>query len=310
MSIDQDAYAIEVGAAISLAKLIDLLENFQPTKDESHLHDCENGFRQAEGTGVDSIALALASHLKKVATGHVRNRGSVGGNLIIAQQFQFPSDIATILLGAGASVKCLGKRGNHVLLEESSLEDFLAKGIPGSGCVLQSVRIPLTDRHKSNKGDDTLENSSCCSRVMFKTFRASPRPLGNALAYVNAAFFARVSTPKEEEGNNPTQNVIEEGRFAFGAFGTKHAIRAHGVEKFLSHKAVTPSVVLEALQLLKIDVVPSTETSKAEYRVSIAVAFLFEFLRPFLGAAAMTIPKVSSCTKMSYLIYFWHFKSY
>jgi abscisic-aldehyde oxidase len=127
---------------------------------------------------------------------------------------------------------------------------------------------------------------------MFKTFRASPRPLGNALAYVNAAFFARVSTPKEE-GNNPTQNVIEEGRFAFGAFGTKHAIRAHGVEKFLSHKAVTPSVVLEALQLLKIDVVPSTETSKAEYRVSVAVAFLFEFLRPFLGAAAMTIPKVS-----------------
>jgi CO/xanthine dehydrogenase FAD-binding subunit len=110
LSIDQDAYAIEVGAAISLAKLIDLLENFQPTKDESHLHGCENGFRQVEGTGVDSIALALASHLKKVATGHVRNRGSVGGNLIIAQQYQFPSDIATILLGAGASVKCLGKR--------------------------------------------------------------------------------------------------------------------------------------------------------------------------------------------------------
>ncbi len=243
---------------------------------------------------VDSIALALASHLKKVATGHVRNRGSVGGNLIIAQQFQFPSDIATILLGAGASVKCLHKRGNRVLLEESSLEDFLAKGIPGNGCVLQSVRVPLTDRHKSNKGDDTLGNSSCCSWVMFKSFRASPRPLGNAVAYVNAAFFAQVFTPKEEEGNNPTQNIIEEGRFAFGAFGTKHAIRAHRVEKFLSHKAVTPSVVLEVLQLLKIDVIPSTETSKAEYRVSVAVAFLFEFFRPFLGAAAITIPKVRS----------------
>jgi abscisic-aldehyde oxidase len=39
---------------------------------------------------------------------------------------------------------------------------------------------------------------------------------------------------------------------------------------------------LEAVRLLRTDVVPAKGTRKAEYRVSVAVSFLFQFLAPLL----------------------------
>lgn len=238
----EKADEIEVGAAVTISNFIEFLENLD-LKSKAALNGCVAGVKSTT-----IIAHVLAAHLREVASNHVRNWGSVGGNLMMARLYNFESDIATILLGVDAQVIVGGEKIN--------LETFLGKGALANGEFLQSIWIPL---HRA-------------SGVTFKTFRAAPRPSGFALAYLNAAFFARVS----ETGR------FEDVRLAFGAFGTDHAIRARRVENHLNGKALTWGVILEAVQLLKTEIVPKPETRKAEYRVSVAVSFLFQSLAPIL----------------------------
>lgn len=267
MSVTQQSKGIEIGAAVSITNFIELLENF----DRERAKDRDGGATPEHHD--ESISLALASHLKKVATSHVRNWGSVGGNLIMAQQYGFESDVATILLGASACVKLVSRGANGFVLEDLTLEEFLMKGGLEKGKLLQSVWIPLIA--------DVCQGT----QVFFKTFRAAPRPLGNALAYINAAFSARVL-----EGN---KKRVVEVRIAVGAFGTRHAIRARSVERFLAGKSLTRKVVLEAIELLKNEIIPVKGTSKAKYRVSIAGGFLFKFFNPLLEVRKRNPSKLS-----------------
>lgn len=249
----EKAGGIKVGAAVTISNLIEFLENLENPKATS------NG-----GIGVEStIAHVLAAHLRKIASNHVRNWGSVGGNLMMARLYKFESDIATIFLGVDAQVTVGG-----LVPRKLNLEDFLGKGALENGEVLQSIWIPLES-----------------SGVIFKSFRAAPRPSGFALAYLNAAFFARVT--ETDRGV-----ALGDVRLAFGAFGTDHAIRARRVENHLNGKSLTWEVILEAVQLLKVEVVPKPGTRKAEYRVSVAVSFLFQFLAPFLCNGDHVVSKV------------------
>jgi abscisic-aldehyde oxidase len=113
------------------------------------------------------------------------------------------------------------------------------------------------------------------SSLLFETYRAAPRPLGNAVAYLNSAFFAQVSSD-ESSGSL----ILENLRLAFGAYGTQHAIRARDVEKCLVGKPVSASLLLEACKVLKKTIVPKEGTTHSAYRSSLAVAFLFSFLYP------------------------------
>ena len=71
--------------------------------------------------------------------------------------------------------------------------------------------------------------------------------------------------------------VVNDCLLAFGAYGTKHAIRAKKVEDFLASKVISDEVLLEAISLLKDEIVPDKGTSNPGYRSSLAVTFLFEF---------------------------------
>lgn len=225
-----------MGAAVTISNFIDFLENLEP--------------RKAGGVDSKPIAHVLAAHLRKVASNHVRNWGSVGGNLMMARLYKFESDIATILLGLDAEVIVSGRN--------LKLEHFLRNGALQNGELLQSIWIPLES-----------------SGAIFKTVRAAPRPSGFALAYVNAAFFGRVS--EKDHGV-----ALEDVRLAFGAFGTDYALRARRVEEHLNGRLLTWGVISEAVRLLKIELVPKPGTTKPHYRVSAAVSILFQFLAPFL----------------------------
>ena len=258
----EKADGIEVGASVTISKFIEFLENLETSK----LEKSTNGGIVVTNstTGGTSVPHVLAAHLKKIASNHVRNWGSVGGNLMMARLYNFESDVATILLGVDAQVKIVSSGSEGLVTEIIRLEDFIGEGVLENGKLLRSVWIPID------------KQSSKDSRVLFKTFRAAPRPLGFALAFVNAAFFARVS---ESISGVVTLNEV---RLALGAFGTDHAIRARRVEKHLNGKSLTWDVILKAIRLLKTDVVPKIGTSKAEYRVSVAGSFLFQFLAPLL----------------------------
>ncbi|KAK3126805.1 hypothetical protein QOZ80_7AG0563100 [Eleusine coracana subsp. coracana] len=236
---------IEIGAATTISRSIDILE-----------HECESVSSPNESV----VFRKLAEHMSKVATPFVRNTASIGGNLILAQKYPFPSDIATILLGAGSSV-CLqfDSDRRHIPLQE-----FLEDPPLDLTTLLLSIFIPHW------MSDFETRNS-----LVFETYRAAPRPLGNAVSYVNCAFLGHISLDESSD-----THVLSNLHLAFGAYGTEHAIRARKVEKFLTCKSLSASIVLGAIQLLRETIVPMEGTSHPEYRISAAVGFLFSFLAP------------------------------
>ncbi|KAF8659338.1 hypothetical protein HU200_058541 [Digitaria exilis] len=215
----------------------------------------------------------IADHLNKVASPFVRNTATIGGNIIMAQRLQFASDIATILLAVGTTVtiQVVSKRLSL------SLEEFLQQPPCDSRTLLLSMFVP-------EWGSDG---------ITFETFRAAPRPFGNAVSYVNSGFLARTSVDAASG-----EHLIKDICLAFGAYGVDHAIRARKVEDFLKGKSVSSSVILEALQLLKETVTPSGDITHPEYRISLAVSFLFTFLSSF--ASSFNEPVKVNVTNGSY----------
>ncbi|XP_044950711.1 indole-3-acetaldehyde oxidase-like [Hordeum vulgare subsp. vulgare] len=227
--IERSSKGVEIGAAVSISKAIEVFSDGTPV------------FRK------------IASHLSKVASPFIRNTGTIGGNVIMAQRLPFASDIVTVLLTAGSTVT-IQTASKMVCL---TLEEFLEQPPCDAKTILLIIFVP-------DWGSDS---------VIFETSRAATRPFGNVVSYVNSAFLARTSQDAASEGF-----VIEDICLAFGAYGVDHATRARKVEEFLKGKSVSAPVILEAVQLLKDVISPSEGTTHPEYRVSLAVSFLFSFL--------------------------------
>lgn len=226
---------VEIGAVVTISKVITALKEIRVS------------------AGVEKMLGKLATHMEKIAARFIRNFGSIGGNLVMAQRKQFPSDMATILLAAGAFVNIMSlPRG----LEKLTLEEFLQRSPLEAHDLVLSIEIPFSH----------YQSSETNSELLFETYRAAPRPQGSALAYLNAAFLAEVK-----------ETMVINCRLAFGAYGTKHAIRCKEVEEFLAGKVITENVLYEAITLLGNIVVPQDGTSNPAYRSSLAPGFLFQF---------------------------------
>ncbi|EMS58126.1 putative aldehyde oxidase 2 [Triticum urartu] len=251
--IDRNSKGLEIGAAVSISKAIEVFSDGTPV------------FRK------------IASHLSKVASPFVRNTATVGGNVIMAQRLQFPSDIATVLLAAGSTVTI--QTASKMLC--LTLDEFLEQPPCDAKTILLSIFVP-------DWGSDN---------VIFETSRVAPRPFGNAVSYVNSAFLARTS------GDGASGKlIIEDICLAFGAYGVDHTTQARKVEEFLKGKSVSAPVILEAVRLLKDIIMPSEGTTHPEYRVSLAVSFLFSFLSSLgnnLTEPAKAIAPNGSCANGS-----------
>ncbi|KAJ0616360.1 putative aldehyde oxidase [Helianthus annuus] len=237
---------IEVGATVSISKLILALN---------------------EEINDDAVFKKIASHLEKIGSESIRNVASIGGNLVMAQRKNFPSDIATVLLAVKSKVTILTGVKKEIL----TLEEFLEKPALDSRTVLLSVFVPYPKPTKNGYSEKSN------AKVIFQTYRASPRPLGNALAYLNAAFLAETSVCDRGVRINSV-------RLAFGSFGVKHAISASTVENYLVGKMLSVDVIYEAVKLIRFAVSPESGTSHSAYRSSLAVGFLFDFLWPLVEA--------------------------
>ncbi|CAN4120096.1 unnamed protein product [Withania somnifera] len=276
--IKRDQTGIEVGATVTISKLILLL------KEENKVNLDSYGML---------VSQKLSNHMEKIASPFVRNSASVGGNLVMAQKNGFPSDISTLFLGLRATVSLMTSHG----LEKLTWEELLSRPPLDSRTVLLNVCIPF------KKGQCSPQSHS---KFLFETYRASPRPYGNALAYVNAAFQADVSLYQ----NGVLINNI---RLAFGAYGTKHATRAKKVEQYLSGKILNVHVLCEALKLVKLAVVPEDGTLHPEYRSSLAVSYVFKFLYPFTdvhtaisggllnGISDISVEELSKCSNDGFI---------
>ncbi|KAK8550754.1 hypothetical protein V6N12_039444 [Hibiscus sabdariffa] len=248
--IVKDQTGIEMGAAVTISKAIQVLKDGSDFPLESK-----------------TVFEKIADHIEKIASGFVRNSGSVGGNLMMAQRKQFPSDIATILLPVDAIVNIMiGQK-----LEKLTLEEFLGRPPLDSRAILLSIKIPSCELTE----DISTETDT---KLLFETYRAAPRPLGNALPYLNAAFLAEVSFSR-----NSTGASLNSCRLSFGAYASKHPIRARKVEEFLIGKVLSVGLLYEAIKLLETTVIPKDGISHSAYKSSLAVGFLFEFLSPLVS---------------------------
>lgn len=256
--IKKDDRGIEIGAAVTISKVIDAL-----MEDEGNTTSASS-----------YVFKKIGIHMEKVANHFIRNSGSIGGNLVMAQSKSFPSDITTLLLAADASVHMING-GRH---EKLRIGEFLVSPpiINHTKSVLLKVHIP-----------SWTSSSSSTSGFLFESYRAASRPLGSALPYLNAAFLAIVS-------NNESSSrgiVVDQCRLAFGSFGGHHSIRAREVEDFLTGKVLSHNVLYEAVRLLKGIIVPSIDTSYSEYKKSLAVGFLFDFLYPLIESGSWDLER-------------------
>ncbi|PKU64420.1 indole-3-acetaldehyde oxidase [Dendrobium catenatum] len=246
-SIKCDDKGIQIGATVTVSRAIEVLKEERKSL----------------------VFNKIAEHLTKVASEFVRNTASIGGNLILAQRKGLPSDIATALIAVDSTV-CLQTDSKRLAVK---LEEFLEMPpLMNHRTLLLSIHIPSWTS-SPNSNSDT--NGSVESKLLFETYRAAPRPLGNAVAYLNSAFLAHTSADK-----NSDHIIIDNLKLAFGAYGSAHAIRARDVEKLLIGKPCTSAILLEAIILLKKIIVPKQGTAHRAYRSSLAAAFLFDFLLP------------------------------
>jgi CO/xanthine dehydrogenase FAD-binding subunit len=191
---------LDVGAANTLRCLIDVL------RAQVALHN---------GTPTEykvATFQPLIDHLLKIANHHVRNVGSLAGNLVMAQTKAFASDLATILAGVGASVTVANPTAAPSTM---NVLTFLATPMP-LGSLVQTIHVPF-----SAKG------------VFFCSYKVAVRPQ-NSHALVNAAFHLTISTA----------NVVEHVRLIYGVVDTKHAVRAAAAEAELCGKPLTVRCLL------------------------------------------------------------------
>ncbi|XP_006658306.1 indole-3-acetaldehyde oxidase [Oryza brachyantha] len=253
-SVSKDAKGVDIGAATSISRVIEILRG------EGNIY-------------TDVVFCKIADHMEKVASQFVRNMASLGGNLIMAQRDEFASDIATVLLGAGSSV-CIQVSSERMNV---TLEQFLDMPPCDYRTLLLSIHIPHCTPSGISSSSESVNKAGdeSASSLLFETYRAAPRPHGNAVSYLNSAFLAKLSSDEISE-NYISQKLC----LVFGAYGTQHAIRATNVENLLVGKPITTSLLLEACTVLKKTIVPVEGTRHAAYRSSLAVAFLFSFLYP------------------------------
>ncbi|KAL9677700.1 hypothetical protein QQ045_005934 [Rhodiola kirilowii] len=242
---------IILGTTVTISKAIEVLK------------DRNSRFREDDNVLFEK----LANHMGKIASHFIRNSASIGGNLVMSQRNHFPSDLATILLGVDTIVN-IAHGSRH---ESLKLEEFLERLPLDPKAILLSIKIPTWVPVNTSSSENR--------KVHFETYRASPRPLGNALPYLNASFLAEISTSEESK-----EALVHSCRLAFGAYGVKHAVRARKVEMLISGKLLTTDILYEALKLVKATVIPADGTSHGTYRSSLAVSFLFEFLGPIVNA--------------------------
>ncbi|KAG8312527.1 hypothetical protein J6590_020448 [Homalodisca vitripennis] len=202
-----------------------------------------------ENPGYFSYLKQLAKHITKVANTHVRNVGTIAGNLSIKHEYrEFPSDLFLILETVGARVSVRSDNEKITLL---SLTDYLETNM-NKKVILQILLPPLN-----------------ALTYVVKTYKITPRA-ENAIAYVNGGFKFCV---KKEEG----YRVLEQPSILFGGINPRFT-HAYLTENFYTGKYLMDVSTLQAaLKILCKEVQPDYKLpdSKPEFRRGLTLAILY-----------------------------------
>ena len=207
---------------------------------------------------------SLAKHIKKVANWQVRNVGSWAGNLVMAKTEGFASDIATLMMGAGATLKIL-KSGTTT---DQDVQSFLSESDCMGDAVIVSITIPV-----------------CAQGEYLFTYRTAQRPK-NAHAFVNACFRATVK-----------DGTISNTKLAFGVV-QKKAVFAEAAMAAMDGKSLDVEGLAAGLAGLEAMAIEPEEQYHSEqqpegkdaYRRNVTSSFLYKFFLGLISASGGTVP--------------------
>jgi len=186
---------LRVGAATTLNNFIRLLQN-----------------HSSKSTGFPELKKVLA----RVANTHVRNVGSLVGNLMLAKTIGFVSDLAPALTALQATVTLRNSSGTT----EFKMREFLSSPQLPPVSIVESVFIPYLSATEH-----------------FRAYKLAARRV-MAHADVNGSFFVDVQ-----------KNVIKRATVVFGGFDDAPTVSAN-VEAFLQNKEVNTEVLRDAVALV------------------------------------------------------------
>ena len=73
--------------------------------------------------------------------------------------------------------------------------------------------------------------------------------------------------------------MVNKIHLAFGAYGTSHAVRVRKAEEFLAGRDINHEAFRKTMNLIRATVVPEDGISHPSYRISLAEAFVLEFVQ-------------------------------
>lgn len=199
----------------------------------------------------------LLRHMKKVANSQVRNAGSVAGNLMMEHDYNFISDIWTILMAIGTSIRVIDSDGN---LYDSPLDGF--QNVNMTNRLIYQITLPWATQQGG-----------------FRTYKAMLRHV-NSHAIVNAAFNVQFDSQYK---------VTSQPMLVYGGVQL-YACRANAVEQLLVGRSLTdPSTLSAALTSLQQTLVPTVTPAggNVAYRSSLILTFFYKYYLSLLPASML-----------------------
>eukprot|EP01117_Protostelium_nocturnum_P009312 TRINITY_DN3335_c0_g1_i3.p1 TRINITY_DN3335_c0_g1~~TRINITY_DN3335_c0_g1_i3.p1 ORF type:complete len:1378 (-),score=549.37 TRINITY_DN3335_c0_g1_i3:123-4256(-) len=220
--------------------------------------------------------LSVIKHLKYIANVQVRNGASWVGNMVLANNYPFPSDLCTVLMAMDSRLNILDIPSNTQ--KSFDVESFLKLNLYGK--IIKGLGIPMFQTGER-----------------FISYKQALRH-ENSHALVNAAFRIRI----DDSG------VIQYIRIVYGGVLDK-AARAIQAENWLKGKNITTfSNFQSALKIIQSELKPvPTVNGMESYRSSLVLSFFYKFwlsmqpsLPPSLQSAAGTLQRPISKGSKTY----------
>eukprot|EP00730_Choanoeca_flexa_P003145 TRINITY_DN11305_c0_g1_i3.p1 TRINITY_DN11305_c0_g1~~TRINITY_DN11305_c0_g1_i3.p1 ORF type:complete len:1308 (+),score=353.97 TRINITY_DN11305_c0_g1_i3:32-3955(+) len=237
-TVGLSAGGLEVGAGVTIAEMIKALENH---------------------SSLSASFPVMVRHLHKVANTPIRSAASWTGNLMICHDFaDFPSDLATLFVAAGATLKITDASQT----QQVGVEEFLTMDMKGK--VIVSITIPMLEQNQVYVSHKVMKRHA------------------NAHAYVNAACLLTI-----------VDNSVTMAQLAFGGLSS-HPFTAPKTSASLKGLNLTDNDHLHAiLDQLSQELPTSTPPAGASlaYRQQLACSLLYKCL---LAAQPTPAPSLKS----------------
>lgn len=251
--------SVTVGAAVSIANLIGLLES---------------------NSGLSASFGVLVEHLSIVANVAVRNAASWAGNLMLTHDnADFPSDIFTIMAATNATLAIASSSGSQVY----DLFSFLQLDM--TGCVIESISIPVLPASQKLMTFKIMPRHVNSHAYVNAGFLMSVDGNNNGLhddvdvdlIVIDEFCPAVIGTP----------------RFVYGGISAYAVLCPKTAQSLVGQNLNNISTLSSAMVVLQQELVPDDPpvAASAAYRVSLACSLLYKFYLSFLPNAN---PRVQS----------------